>query len=413
MASRIEDRLVELSLRLAADRRRGLGAALGALLGGKKAGAAAARGGEAGDPEAEGPCGDRSAKANRCRKNRKCCTGLCDRKRGRCRCVPAGGACTETRNCCLRNGVQLSCANGVCAAPPKDGWSNLTTFGSIGTGPENFFDPYGVSVSPDLKTAFIADFFNNRISIWTRPDNKSTDWANQTTFGVKGSGPGELYGPSRVAVSADTLTCFVADYDNDRISVWVRPDADSTSWTNQTTFGVRGSGAEDFRQPTGVALSRDQLTLWVADTENNRVSVWTRPDAASTSWSNQTTFGSVGSLPDEFLEPIGVAASGDALTLWITEFGNNRVSIWTRPDAASTAWTNATTFGSGPGDSPESFYGPADLALSPDGLTVWIADNGNQRISVWTRPDGASISWTNLTTFGSFGTGNDQFEEPS
>ncbi|MFM9105106.1 MAG: hypothetical protein ACKOWF_00190, partial [Chloroflexota bacterium] len=47
------------------------------------------------------------------------------------------------------------------------------------------------------------------------------------------------------------------------------------------------------------------------------------------------------------------------------------------------------------------------------GLTVWIADNGNQRISVWTRPDGASISWTNLTTFGSFGTGNDQFEEPS
>jgi len=328
MAFRSESRLVDLAMRLSADRRRGLGAALAAVLGAGVAGSGAERGGEAGGPEAEGPCGDRSAKANRCRKNRKCCTGLCDRKRGRCRCVPAGGACTETRNCCLRNGAQLSCANGVCAAPPKDGWSNQTTFGSMGTGPDNFFDPNGVSVSTDLKTVFVADYLNNRVSIWTRPDSKSTEWTNQTTFGVKGSGAGELHGPARVAVSTDTLSCFVSDFANDRISVWTRPDANSTVWTNQTTFGARGSGADQFRRPEGIPVSRDQLTIWVADTENNRIAVWTRPDAGSAAWSSQTTFGVAGSLPDELLEPIGVYASGDALTLYIADFNNNRMSVW-------------------------------------------------------------------------------------
>lgn len=409
MHSRIEVTLTQWATRVTATRRRGLGAALAALLTRARTGGADATG----NPAPEGPCGDGTGPVNRCRKNRQCCTGICDRSRKRCRCLPAGASCTESRNCCVRNGAPLTCSQGVCAVPPSNGWSNQTTFGSTGAGPDNFFDPYGVTVSPSQTTAWVADFLNNRVSVWTRPDSKSTAWSNQTTFGVKGSGLGELHGPARVAVSSDTLTCWVTDYANDRVSVWTRPDAGSATWTNQTTFGVRGSGPNDFRRPVGVAVSGDQLMVWIADSENNRVSIWTRPDAASTAWVNQTTFGAIGSNATEFVTPVGLTVSADGLSVWVADYGNNRISVWARPDSTSTSWANATTFGSGPGDDPGSFFGPLDVAVVPDTLTLWIADEGNQRISVWTRPDAASNAWANLTIIGSLGSAANQFAEPS
>jgi hypothetical protein len=65
---------------------------------------------------AEGPCGDGSPKANRCKKNRECCTGRCRKKkngRGRCRCFRPGEACTENQQCCpKRSGA--TCQNGIC-----------------------------------------------------------------------------------------------------------------------------------------------------------------------------------------------------------------------------------------------------------------------------------------------------------
>jgi predicted outer membrane repeat protein len=65
---------------------------------------------------AEGPCGDGSARANRCRKHRQCCTGRCRKKkngRGRCRCLRPGQACTTNQQCCpKRSGA--TCQDGVC-----------------------------------------------------------------------------------------------------------------------------------------------------------------------------------------------------------------------------------------------------------------------------------------------------------
>jgi DNA-binding beta-propeller fold protein YncE len=122
---------------------------------------------------------------------------------------------------------------------------------------------------------FVAEVQNNRISVWTREDAESTDWSNQTTFGVKGSGRGQLEFPTDIFVTADGLTAFVADHYNHRISVWSRDAAESTDWNNQTTFGSQGSGASNFYWPTGVFASKDGRTVFVGDTENGRVSVWT------------------------------------------------------------------------------------------------------------------------------------------
>lgn len=65
----------------------------------------------------EGPCGNGGPKANRCKRNRQCCTGFCKKKRGkkynRCRCRREGQSCTENRNCCPRQ-TGRTCIEGTC-----------------------------------------------------------------------------------------------------------------------------------------------------------------------------------------------------------------------------------------------------------------------------------------------------------
>jgi sugar lactone lactonase YvrE len=131
-----------------------------------------------------------------------------------------------------------------------------------------------------------------------------------------------------VAVSADTLSARISDCGNCRISVWTRPDASSTTWSSQATFGSLGSDAAQFDNPSAVALSGDGLTAWIADSYNSRVSIWTRPDASSTAWSNQATFGSLGEGTNQLNEPNSLALFDDEQTIAVMDTSNWRVSIW-------------------------------------------------------------------------------------
>ena len=102
----------------------------------------------------------------------------------------------------------------------------------------------------------------------------------------------------------------------------------SNTWANQTTFGSQGGGLNQFRIPQGIALSGDTLTMWVADTNSGRVSVWTRPNASSIAWTNQTTFGSEGSGASQLVSPRTVAIANGTRTAWVADTLNNRISIW-------------------------------------------------------------------------------------
>lgn len=79
---------------------------------------------------AEGPCGDGTIKANRCKRDGQCCTGVCDKQKGkqpygRCRCRKLNQSCTEDRNCCATAGQPMSCVAGTCqtteSCVPDDG----------------------------------------------------------------------------------------------------------------------------------------------------------------------------------------------------------------------------------------------------------------------------------------------------
>ena len=69
----------------------------------------------------EGPCGNGGIKANRCKRNGQCCTGMCDKGKGkkpygRCRCRKLNQSCQEDRNCCATAGQPLTCEGNVCVS---------------------------------------------------------------------------------------------------------------------------------------------------------------------------------------------------------------------------------------------------------------------------------------------------------
>jgi len=310
---------------------------------------------------------------------------------GQCICTPATcqslgkqcgqwpDGCGATLNCGGCSSPAALCCDGTCITSTI--WANQTTFGSIGSGASQFRIPQGIAISSDTLTAWVADTLNNRVSVWTRPDDGSVAWTNQTTFGSGGGGSGQFRQPINIAASPDTLTVWVTDSINDRVSVWTRPNISSVTWTNQTTFGTNGGSLGQFRLPYGIAVSNDTLTVWVVEQNNARVSVWTRPTTSSATWTVQTGFGSG---PGLLANPFGLAVSRDRLTVWVADTGNDRTSVWTRPDTSSTAWSNQTTFGSS-GSGPSQFGTPIGVAISRDEQTIWVSDNSNHRISVWTR----------------------------
>ena len=294
----------------------------------------------------------------------------------------------------------------------KKTWRYRAQFGSDGTGDANFSNPSGVAVSGDGLAAWVADTFNHRIVVWTRPDLTSTTWSYSTKFGTEGSGESNLLFPTGVTASADGLAVWVADTNNHRIVVWTRPDVGSTQWSFSNQFGSGpGSGDADLYSPTGVAISADKLTAWVASMANNRVSIWARQDLSS-NWSHSANFGTQGDGDTNFSNPAGVSVSTDGLAAWVADQNNNRIVSWTRSNDNATDWSYRTQFGTyGTGNA--NIYGPVGVAVSADGRTAWVADKGNSRISVWTRPSSTSTQWKHSTNLGTLGSGNNNFSQPS
>jgi DNA-binding beta-propeller fold protein YncE len=82
------------------------------------------------------------------------------------------------------------------------------------TAPNQFGDPYGVTVGPD-GTIFVADTDNGRIVALSVAGDMLASW------GTQGHGAGQLTYPEAVAVASDG-TLYVADRGNDRVQI-LRP----------------------------------------------------------------------------------------------------------------------------------------------------------------------------------------------
>lgn len=190
---------------------------------------------------------------------------------------------------------------------------------------------------------------------------------------------------------ADALL-FVLDTENHRVTVWNRETG-----TLAFQYGQQGTASGQFRKPAGMARHPTLNRFAVADTENNRIQVFSF-DAATNTVTHEQSIGTAGSGNGQFAKPRGVAI--DILgRIIVADTGNNRVQVF---NAAGDYQFQFGSFGATTG----LFNQPADVAVDENGL-IYVADTGNNRIQ---RFNGSGQF---MLSFGSTGSAAGRFSNPN
>jgi NHL repeat len=294
--------------------------------------------------------------------------------------------------------------------------------------------PAGVAL--DGARLIVADTENHRVLLWnrvptttgapadivlgqqdfrtTRPNRGRRDESPRDGYGD--AGPDGVFSPTSVATDGTRL--LVADRLNHRVLVWntfptrngqpadaVLGQPDFTSNRPNAGRGAYSVVAEGFNLPTGLFI--DGASVWVADTENNRVVRWTglgarptatavlgQPDLSTVSNANCSSLQSPNpGLPasppttaQSVLRPRSVTRSGD--TIFVAEAGSHRVHAF---DAATLAPRGVVgqardTVGvlNAGGIGPGSLALPLGVAATANRLL--IADSQNNRVVSYDLP---------------------------
>jgi DNA-binding beta-propeller fold protein YncE len=151
--------------------------------------------------------------------------------------------------------------------------------------------------------------------------------------------------------------------------------------------GGKGSGSGQFDSPTAITIDGSG-NFFVADTGNGRIQKFS-PTGAFV-----TTIGTEGNH-HESSRPSGVAIDR-AGHIYVADAGNHRVQKLAPNGTFGAEWKEAEL----------GFYGPRRIAIGSDD-SVYVVDQGHTRVIRFS-PDGAVLS-----TWGSKGTGDGQFDDPT
>jgi len=280
--------------------------------------------------------------------------------------------------------------------------------------------------SDALHRLFVADTFNDRVQML---DALTQQW---TVWGKFGTSLGQFKKPSGVAV--DKLgNLYVADQSNHRIQKRIATNGQWVAVGSNTL--ISGSALGQFNSPADVAVD-SSLTLYVADTWNNRVQKFTTAGVWSIFVTNGIAAGHVqypqGLLVDSadnlYVSDDGVQSNGQSRVQKFTKNGQfivllggqgstlgnlrspggmsiGRTNLYVAcsfdsrvaySDMSGTTWT--TLVGS------NVLNQPGDVEWDPRGY-LYIADTFNSRIlMVQIDPAAATNGFTQLTVMTSTGT---------
>jgi sugar lactone lactonase YvrE len=137
--------------------------------------------------------------------------------------------------------------------------TNQLTFGSTGTGTNQFYGPHGIALDASGRI-YVTDGYNARIV--RMDDMNGTNW---TTFGTYGTGTNQFsYATADIAIDSQGRI-YVADPGDGRIVRF-----DDMNGTNWVALGTPGSGTNQFYGPSGIALDASG-NIYVADPGNSRI----------------------------------------------------------------------------------------------------------------------------------------------
>ncbi len=190
--------------------------------------------------------------------------------------------------------------------------------------------------------------------------------------GAEGFGPGQYREPRAISI-ADSGQCYVADTQNHRIQSF-DPQANFL-WT----LGEQGEEPAFFKEPNDLQIDNETGHLYVMDTWNGRVQVFSTTGELSQLFPTEGAFGprgiAVGRVPIGQAEKdnliLTVSPELAAKLVYIADTGRKLIQVYTPEGKKTSEFGN---FGS----DQQKLSEPVDLEVTPLGLAV--TDARNQRI---------------------------------
>ncbi len=235
----------------------------------------------------------------------------------------------------------------------------VMAIGAQGTAQGQFQEPWDVAVGQD-GSIYVADTWNHRIQKFDASGKFAAAWGQFIDVGGQAAPdkPFAFYGPRSLAVDADG-NVWLVDTGNKRV---VKFDANGKPLG---AFGGAGTGAGQFAEPVGIAISAKSGELFIVDTWNHRVQRFDKNFTPLAQFSvNGWDSNSVLNKPY-----IALDASDN---VYVTDPDNHRVFKFSNEGKLLAVLGK-------PGTDPSSFNEPTGIALDASG-NVYVSDSFNNRV---------------------------------
>jgi hypothetical protein len=177
---------------------------------------------------------------------------------------------------------------------------------------------------------------------------------------------------------------------------------------NWQTFGTQGSGEGQFDHPSDVFVDTINNKVYVGAGLGNILLKFDSGEGGTTLGANWETFGTEGGGVNQLNDCYGVYLDVTTQKLYIADTGNNRFVKFDSGEGGTTLGANWETFGSyGSGDS--QFDKPKFIYVDTENNKVYMSDMMNCRIVKFDSGEGGTTLGANWETFGSSGSGIGQF----
>ena len=262
--------------------------------------------------------------------------------------------------------------------------SNSTTaIRVIGQGPSanmsTFNGPNDVFVTQNA--IYVMDNGNYRVQKWSR--NFSNPVTVAGLSGVKGTSTNMTTLGFSYNLFVDNYgNLLVSNYGYNRVTMFPWNSTSGTTGMIVAGTGVQGAHAHQLDGPSGIFVADDR-SLYIADTNNNRIQKWT---IGGTYGLTVAGTGIAGSRLSQLNSPYTVLVDFNGY-MYITDYGNHRIVRWA-PDSTDGECIAACLGGSG--ISPNRLYGPSSITFDSRG-SLYVNDYRNNRVQKFAIVNDTSI----------------------